>query len=41
MIRISAELKELSHIFNVNGKELYIVGGYVRDSYLGINSLIT
>ena len=40
MIRISAELKELSHIFSINGKNLYIVGGYVRDSYLGIQSLI-
>lgn len=40
MIKISAELKELSHIFSINGKELYIVGGYVRDSYIGINSLI-
>lgn len=40
MIKIPAELKELSHIFAINGKELYIVGGYVRDSYLGINSLI-
>ena len=40
MIKISAELKELSHIFSINGKQLYIVGGYVRDSYIGINSLI-
>lgn len=39
-MKISAELKELSNIFSENKKSLYIVGGYVRDSYLGIQSLI-
>ena len=39
-MKISAELKELSNIFDRNKKTLYIVGGYVRDSYLGIQSLI-
>ncbi len=39
-MKISAELKELSEIFRDNNKPLYIVGGYVRDSYLGIQSLI-
>ncbi|MBR3884920.1 MAG: CCA tRNA nucleotidyltransferase [Clostridia bacterium] len=39
-MKISAELKELSNIFYENKKSLYIVGGYVRDSYLGIQSLI-
>lgn len=39
-MKISAELKELSDIFKANGKPLYIVGGFVRDSYLGIQSLI-
>lgn len=39
-MKISAELKELSEIFRANKKPLYIVGGYVRDSYLGIQSLI-
>ena len=39
-MKISAELKELSNIFDSHKKSLYIVGGYVRDSYLGIQSLI-
>ena len=39
-MKISAELKELSNIFLENKKSLYIVGGYVRDLYLGIQSLI-
>ena len=39
-MRISAELKELSNIFSQHGKTLYLVGGYVRDSYLGIQSLV-
>ena len=39
-MKISAELIELSNIFLENKKSLYIVGGYVRDSYLGIQSLI-
>ena len=39
-MKISAELKELSNIFLDYNKSLYIVGGYVRDSYLGIQSLI-
>ena len=40
MIKISAELKELAQIFKNNNKTLYIVGGYVRDSYLGIQSVL-
>lgn len=39
-MKISAELKELSEIFRNNKKPLYIVGGYVRDSYLGVQSVI-
>ena len=39
-MRIPSELKELSKLFNENGKQLYIVGGYVRDSYLGIQSVV-
>ena len=39
-MRIPSELKELSKIFKENGKQLYIVGGYVRDSYLGIQSVV-
>ena len=39
-MKISAELKELSNIFSENGKSLYIVGGFVRDSYLGVQSLV-
>ena len=40
MIKISAELKELAQIFKQNNKTLYIVGGYVRDSYLGVQSVL-
>lgn len=40
MIKISAELKELAQIFKQNDKTLYIVGGYVRDSYLGVQSIL-
>ena len=40
MVKISPELKELAQIFNDNNKTLYIVGGYVRDSYLGIQSVL-
>lgn len=39
-MKIPAELKELAQIFEKNKKELFIVGGYVRDSYLGVQSLI-
>lgn len=39
-MKIPAELKELSQIFKAYKKELYIVGGYVRDSYLGISSVL-
>lgn len=39
-MRIPAELKDLAQIFDKNGHKLYIVGGYVRDSYLKIQSLI-
>ena len=38
MIKIPSELKELAQIFKDNGSTLYIVGGFVRDSYLGIVS---
>ena len=40
MVKIPAELKELAQIFQENNKTLYIVGGYVRDSYLGVQSLL-
>lgn len=40
MVKISPEIKELAKIFESNNKKLYIVGGYVRDSYLGIQSVI-
>lgn len=40
MIKIPAELKVLSKIFAEHGKSLYIVGGFVRDSYLGLSSLL-
>lgn len=40
MMKIPAELKELAQIFKANNKTLYIVGGYVRDGYLGIQSLL-
>ena len=39
-MKIPAELKELAQIFKANKKELFIVGGYVRDSYLGISSVL-
>ena len=38
MIKIPAELKELAQIFKDNNAVLYIVGGYVRDSWLKISS---
>lgn len=40
MIKIPAEVKEIAQIFKEHNKDLYIVGGYVRDSYLGIQSLL-
>lgn len=40
MIKIPSELKNLAQIFKDNKKTLYIVGGYVRDSYLGVQSLL-
>ena len=40
MVKIPVELKELAQIFKDNKSTLYIVGGYVRDSYLGISSQI-
>lgn len=39
-MKIPAELKELAQIFKKNNKELFIVGGYVRDSYLGVSSVL-
>ena len=38
MIKIPAEVKKLSDIFSQKGHKLYLVGGYVRDSYLKIKS---
>ena len=40
MIKIPTELKELAQIFKDNNAVLYIVGGYVRDSWLKISSQI-
>ncbi len=40
MVKISPELKELAQIFKNNKKTLYIVGGFVRDSFLGIQSVL-
>lgn len=40
MVKIPAELKELAQIFKDNNATLYIVGGYVRDSYLKISSQV-
>ena len=40
MVKIPAELKTLATVFKEHGKELYIVGGYVRDAYLGVQSLL-
>ena len=40
MVKIPAELKSLAQIFKENGKELYIVGGYVRDAFLGVQSVL-
>ena len=40
MVKIPAELKLLASIFKDHGKELYIVGGYVRDAYLGVQSVL-
>ncbi len=39
-MRIPSELKELALKFKENGHKLYIVGGYVRDAYLKIQSLV-
>lgn len=39
-MRIPSEVKELAQIFKDNGKTLYIVGGFVRDSYLGLSSML-
>ena len=39
-MKIPAELKELAQIFKDNNKELFIVGGYVRDAYLGVQSVL-
>ncbi len=40
MVKIPAELKELAQIFKDNKATLYIVGGYIRDSYLNVSSQI-
>lgn len=39
-MKIPAELKELSQLFSKHKKKLYIVGGFVRDSYLGVQSVM-
>ena len=39
-MRIPSELKELAQLFQSKGHTLYIVGGYVRDAYLNIQSLV-
>lgn len=40
MIKIPKELERLALLFKNNGHKLYIVGGYIRDSLLGIQSTI-
>lgn len=40
MIKISKELIRLAEIFKSNKHKLYIVGGYVRDTLLGIESTV-
>ena len=40
MIKIPAEVKQIAEIFKKNNKTLYTVGGFNRDSYLGIQSLL-
>ena len=40
MIKIPKEVLRLAEIFKSNGHKLYIVGGYVRDSILNIQSTI-
>lgn len=40
MIRVPAEVKRLANIFKEKKHKLYIVGGYVRDSYLKLKSTI-
>lgn len=39
-MKISSELSELSALFKAHGHKLYIVGGFVRDSYLKIQSIV-
>lgn len=39
-MKIPSELKEMAQIFEAKGYKLYIVGGYVRDAYLKIQSLV-
>lgn len=38
MIKVPAEVKRLANIFKEKKHKLYIVGGYVRDSYLKLKS---
>ena len=38
VIKVSEELTELAKLFNKNGENLYIVGGFVRDAILGLKS---
>ena len=40
-VKISEELRELAELFEKNGEELFIVGGYVRDSALGLKSEVS
>ena len=37
-IQVSDEVKRLSDIFEKNGETLYVVGGFIRDKILGINT---
>lgn len=39
-ISISDELRELADIFERNGEDLYIVGGYIRDAVLGVKGTL-
>ena len=36
---MKTEIKQILTLINDNGYEAYVIGGYVRDNYLGINSL--
>lgn len=40
MVKVPKELERLALIFKESGHQIYIVGGYIRDSLLGIQSTI-